>query len=166
MRFVSVLRQPLVLRGRLHYGGPDALGKDVDQPYRETTAIKDGAVDVQRAGRPAQHFSLERAPELQALLAAFGALLAGDAATLARYYAIEAHENGSRFTLTLTPRGADLARHLRAVVVDGRGGEPACFTMQQSDGDASVMLLGALAATPLPAVPTRAALAALCQNAP
>lgn len=165
VRFVAMLKQPLVLHGQLHYGGPGRLGKDVETPYRETTAIDDGRVEVKRSGRPAQHFSLERAPELQALLAAFSALLGGDAATLAQFYAIDAHEDGERFTLTLTPRQPELGRHLRAVVVDGRGGEPACFSLRQADGDASVMLLGPLATAPLPPAPTREAVAAVCENA-
>jgi hypothetical protein len=161
-RFVSVLKQPLVLHGQLHYGGDGELGKNVEQPYHEATTISGGRVEVQRAGKPPQHFALERAPELQALLAAFSALLAGDAATLARYYAIESRTEGESFTLTLTPRLPELARHLRTVVVDGRGNEPQCFSLQQADGDASVMLLGALAAKPLPDPVTRPALAAAC----
>ncbi|HEY2395030.1 MAG TPA: LolA-related protein [Rudaea sp.] len=164
VRFVSVLKQPLLLRGELHYGGAGELGKRVDQPYHETTTISAGKVAVQRAGKPAQHFSLERAPELHALLAAFSALLGGDAATLAQYYAIEATRDGAHFRLTLTPRGEDLARHLRTVVVDGSGNEPQCFSLQQADGDRSVMLLGALAAKVPAEAPTQAALAALCQT--
>jgi len=62
VRFVSVLKRPLVLRGELHYGGAGELGKRVDQPYRETTTISHGKVEVQRSGKPAQRFSLERAP--------------------------------------------------------------------------------------------------------
>jgi len=164
VRFVSVLRQPLRLHGELHYGGAGELGKRVDQPYRETTTISAGKVALQRAGKPAQHFSLERAPELQALLAAFSALLGGDAATLAQYYTIDAVQDGAHFQLTLTPRGEDLAKHLRTVVVDGNGSEPQCFSLQQADGDSSVMLLGALAAKLSSEPPTRAALAALCQT--
>src|SRR5262249_56636152 len=90
VRFVGLLKQPLVLHGRLHYGGAGELGKDVERPYRETTKIHDGRVDVQRAGRAPQRFPLDRAPELQALLAAFGALLGGDVATLAQYYRVAA----------------------------------------------------------------------------
>ncbi len=159
-----MLKQPLLLHGELHYGGAAELGKRVDQPYRETTTISAGKVEVQRAGKPAQHFSLERAPELQALLAAFSALLGGDATTLAQYYGIDATQSGPRFSMTLTPRGADLAKHLRTVVVDGSGNEPQCFSLQQTDGDSSVMLLGALAATVTAEPPTRSALAALCQT--
>lgn len=166
MRFVSVLKQPLVLEGHLHYGGAGELGKDVDAPYRETTAISHGKVEVRRAGKPAQRFSLERAPELQALLAAFSALLGGDAPTLARYYDIVASADGERFSLTLTPRLPELAKHLREVIVDGRGNEPECFAFRQNDGDSNVMLLGPLLAAPLPDPPTPAALATLCRSAP
>ena len=165
VRFVSVLKAPLVLDGTLHYGGKDELGKNIDKPYVETTAISAGKVEVRRSGKPAQRFSLERAPELQALLAAFSALLGGDAATLARFYRIDAQQDGERFALTLTPQRADLAKHLAEVVVDGSGAEPRCFAFRQTDGDASVMLLGALATTPLPAPLTAPALAALCRSA-
>jgi hypothetical protein len=165
VRFVSVLKRPLVLHGSLHYGGAAELGKTVDEPYHETTTIANGKVDVQRAGKPAQHFALERAPELQVLLAAFSALLAGDAAALGRSYAIDVTRSGADFTLTLTPRDAALARHLRAFVVDASGNEPRCFSLRQADGDASVMLLGPLAGTPLGDAPTAAALASLCRHA-
>jgi hypothetical protein len=165
VRFVSVLKQPLVLHGELHYGGAGELGKRVDQPYHESTAISHGKVEVQRSGKPPQRFSLERAPELQAFLAAFSALLGGDAQQLAQYYTIEATQDGENFRLTLTPRVADLAKHLRSVVVDGRGTEPHCFSLQQSDGDSSVMLLGPLATAAVGEPPTAAALATLCQNA-
>jgi len=163
VRFVSVLNEPLVLDGELHYGGKGELGKRVDQPYRETTTISAAKVEVRR-GAKVQRFSLERAPELQALLAAFSALLGGDAATLAQYYAIEASEDGNRFTLRLTPRLPDLARHLSQVTVDGSGTEPHCFSFRQTDGDSSVMLFGRLAAGPVPSPLSAATLATLCQS--
>src|SRR5436305_5164 len=64
VRFVHLLRSPLVLHGQLDYNGPGHLGKRVDAPYRETTTISDGAVQVQRDGRAARQFDLARAPEL------------------------------------------------------------------------------------------------------
>jgi len=160
-----MLKQPLVLHGELHYGGAGKLGKRVDRPYQETTTIADGSVEVQRADKPAQHFSLDRAPELQTLLAAFGALLGGDAATLAKYYQIDALQAGNDFSLKLTARAARPGKLNRVVVsVDGRGDEPHCFSLYQPDGDASVMLLGTLAAASLPDPPTRGALEKLCHR--
>ena len=159
---MRLLRKPLVLHGQLDYSGPGKLGKRVDAPYRETTTIADGTVDVVREGRATQHFDLQRAPELNALLTGFSALLGGDAATLQQFYTIDFVENNAVWTLTLTPRAPELARHLRALIVAGSANEPRCFTLQQADGDSSTMLLGALAAATLPQSPTPAAVAALC----
>jgi hypothetical protein len=165
VRFVGMLKQPLVLHGELHYGGTGKLGKRVDKPYQETTTIADGSVEVERADKPVQRFSLDRSPELQTLLAAFGALLGGDAATLAKYYEVDAVEAGSDFSLKLTARAARPGKLNRVVVrVDGSSDEPRCFSLYQPDGDASVMLLGALAAATLPDPPTRAALEKSCHR--
>jgi hypothetical protein len=164
VRFVHVLNKPLLLRGELDYGGADKLGKRVEQPYRETTTIAAGSVDVRRDGRSPRHFSLDRAPELQALLVGFSALLSGDAATLKKFYTISLVDNAANWTLTLSPIAPALAQHLRNIVVDGAGSEPRCFSLYEVDGDASVMLLGALAATKLPEKPTLSALEAICQR--
>jgi len=162
VRFLRLLRKPLVLHGQLDYSGPGKLGKRVEAPYRETTTIADGAVDVARAGRATKHFDLERAPELKALLTGFSALLGGDTATLQQLYTIDFVDNPAKWTLTLTPRAPDLAGHLRALVVAGSASEPRCFTLQQADGDSSTMLLGTLAAAALPQPLTPTAVAALC----
>ena len=166
VRFVHMLRKPLVLHGELTYAGPGRLGKRVDTPYRETTRVADGNVEVEREGRAPKRFELARAPELDALLTGFSALLGGDATMLQAFYTISLVDNASNWTLTLTPRAPALAKHLRALVVDGRGNEPNCFTSQQTDGDSSVMLLGALAAAQLSEPPDPAMLGALCHSAP
>jgi hypothetical protein len=166
VRFVHLLRKPLVLHGQLDYNGATRLGKRVDAPYHETTTIADGAVQVQREGRAPRQFELARAPELEALLASFSALLGGDAAALQRYYDVQLVENAANWTLTLKPRDAGLARHLRDIVVDGAATEPRCFTLHESGADASVLLLGALAAAQLPDAPTPDNLNALCRSAP
>ncbi len=164
VRFLHVLQHPLIQRGELHYGGADQLGRRVDTPYRETTTIAAGQVSVQRDGKPARNFSIERAPELQALLASFGALLGGDAPALNRYYAIALERSGANWRLTLTPRAPALAKQFRDMVVDGKDGEPLCFSLHEADGDASAMLLGALAAAQWPKAPTPAGIDALCRG--
>jgi len=162
-RFVHVLRKPLQLRGELHYGGAGVLGKRVDDPYRETTKIANGEVEVQREGKAARTFSLERAPELQVMLASFSALLGGNADSLAAQFAIAMTRHDAGWQLTLTPRAPEIARHLRDLVVDGRDAEVRCVTLHESDGDASVMRLSALATTSLPEV-TPAAIANVCRG--
>lgn len=166
VRFVHQLTRPLILRGELDYGGADKLGKRVDAPYRESTTISGDKVAVTRADRGSRHFDLERAPELKALMGGFSALLGGDAAALSVLYTISLVDNGNDWTLTLVPRDTALSARLKTFVIDGTDSEPRCFTLQQSNGDASVMLLGPLAAMTLPQPPTAAALAAMCHAAP
>lgn len=166
VRFVHQLTRPLILHGELDYGGADKLGKRVDAPYRESTRIDGNAVMVTRAGRATRRFDLERAPELKVLMGGLSALLGGDAAALQSLYTISLVDNAAGWTLTLVPRNAALAAHLRTFTITGADAEPRCFALQQSNGDASVMLLGALAATKLPQPPTAAALAAICRAAP
>ena len=165
VHFARMLKEPLVLHGQLDYGGADKLGKRVDTPYKETTTIADGKATIARDGRGSKSFGLNRAPELQGLLASFSAMLSGDAETMNRYYAIEQKGDAKNWTLTLQPRQPELAKHLKSVVIDGVAKEPRCFTMTQGDGDVSVMLLGDLATASLTKPITRAALDTLCHAA-
>lgn len=162
VRFLHVLRRPLVLRGELHYGGTGQLGKRVDAPYRETTTIVGSDVTVQREGKGDRRFSLDRAPELGALLSGFSALLGGDAAALNRDFTVETVQRSDGWRLNLTPRSPALSNKLSAMVVDGRGSEPHCFTLREADGDASTMLLGELATRPFGEPPTRESVDQLC----
>ncbi|MFT3790499.1 MAG: outer membrane lipoprotein carrier protein LolA [Rudaea sp.] len=162
VRFVRMLKRPLVLHGELGYGGPGSLSKRVDAPYRETTTIAGNDVRVQREGKGERSFSLDRAPELGVLLSGFSALLGGDGAALNRDFSVEAVQRDADWRLTLKPRSPALAKQLSAMIVDGRGGEPRCFTLREADGDASTMLLGDLSKAALPDPPTREATAGLC----
>jgi hypothetical protein len=164
VHFAKLLREPLTLHGRLDYNGGDKLGKRVDSPYKETTTIADGKATIEREGRGAKTFGLDRAPDLQGLLASFSALLSGDSATMNRYYAIDETVDEKHWTLTLRPRSDALAKHLKTVVIDGAEKEPRCFTMVQADGDVSVMLLGDLAKATLPTPVTRESLDSLCRR--
>ncbi len=164
VRFVRMLQRPLILHGELHYGGPTELGKRVDKPYRETTTISSGQVTLQREGKSAQHFSLERAPELDGLLASFSAMLGGDAQALNRYFSIGIERDAGNWRMTLTPRAPALAQKFHDLAVDGRGSDSRCFTLHEADGDTSVMLLGELAAAKLADPPTAPVVDSLCRG--
>lgn len=161
-----MLDKPLLLSGKLEHGADGTLVKRVEKPYRETTTITAGNVTIERAGRKARKFSLSRAPELAGLLDSFGAVLAGDAARLARNYDVAATGDDARWTLALTPKDRALARKVARIVIDGANDSPRCFRVEEGDGDASTLLIDALATGTLPEKPTRENIAALCVAAP
>ncbi len=166
VRFVAMLKAPLRLRGTLTYAADGALVRQVESPYRETSTIAAGEVRILRAGRAERRVPLERAPALHGFLESFAALLTGDAVRAARGYALSASGDAAAWRLELIPNDPALARQVRRITVDGREAAIRCFSVEETGGDASVMLVEALAGTTLPAAPTRAALDALCRATP
>ncbi|MBL8299902.1 MAG: outer membrane lipoprotein carrier protein LolA [Rhodanobacteraceae bacterium] len=164
VRFVQMLDAPLILRGELSYSSANELGKRVVSPYQETTTIANGQVEITRPGKPVKRFSLKRAPALVGFLESFSATLAGDAQRLARSYALSSEGNDLQWQLQLVPRDAALAKHVKRVVISGQEAVPQCFEIEESGGDSSLLLVDALADTPLPAAPQRDALQQLCHR--
>jgi len=161
LRDSSLLKAPLRISGE--YRRPDVatLVREVRSPYAETTTIREGQATIVR-GQRSRSFSLARVPELAGLQASFGALLAGDRATLERNYRIDATGTRQRWTLTLVPRDAALAAKLRDIVLHGRGAELRCFETEPAHGGDTQRTLLASAARAADGVADGKALAALC----
>lgn len=161
-RFSSLLREPLIVSGELSYRGPGNLERRVTEPYRETTAIRGDSVSVEREGEEPRTFAMQRAPELKGLLSAFGSLLAGDAPALMKAFSVTASGDDALWRLELTPVDSRARRRLRAIVIDGSGAEPRCFTALDTQGGGSVMLVGAAASVPVPSESSLDGLLAQC----
>lgn len=163
-RFLHVLDRPLISSGELAWLGGDKLQRRVDKPRAETATIADGKVTQQREGKRSRHFSLKHAPQLQALLDSFVALLSGDADRLQQGFEIHlAGDPAGLWTLTLVPRDVRVAKTVASIAIDGKGSQSRCMRMQEADGDLAVDLLGPMA-TRMPEKPTKASLQALCQS--
>ena len=152
-RFSPLLKEPLIVSGRLSYLGGGNFDREVTAPYRETAAIRGDSVRVEREGENARTFALKRAPELGGLLAGFVALLSGDAAAVTREFSLAASGDGGRWTIELTPLDGRQRRRLQQIVLGGAGNEPACLVVLSAQGGGTVTLLGAEAAR----LPTAAA---------
>ncbi|HEX5960028.1 MAG TPA: LolA-related protein [Rhodanobacteraceae bacterium] len=161
----GVLAHPLVVSGTMRWLGGDHLQRDIDKPFRQTAKIGDGEVSVQRGNGEVHRMPLARAPQAGALLAGFRALLGGDATALAKDFTLSAQGSAAHWVITLTPRGSQIGQHLASIVIDGRGHEARCLTVNDANGDTSITVLGALAEQGLrSAAPLQSALAARCRN--
>jgi len=164
VRYSSLLDQPIVVSGHLEHRKDGSLVRNVEWPYQEVTELHGENVSVTRAGSKTRRFTLDRAPELRGMLTSFGAILQGDRQTLDRYFAASAEGSDAHWEITLTPRDDKLRRHLSRIVVNGVEGNAKCFTLEEPDGDASLMALGVTGQGALPASRGRAALHAWCTN--
>ena len=163
LRGSALLKEPLRVEGE--YRRPDSatLVRDVHSPYAETTTIGDGKVSIARAGKPPRVFALQRIPELHDLQTSFGALLSGDASTLAQDYRLDASGIEQRWQLLLTPKTEALSRRIRTITLRGRGNELRCIETQPAKGELQRTLLGG-AAKAAAAVADAGTLATLCHD--
>lgn len=164
VRYSSLLKKPIVVSGQLEHREDGTLVRRVETPYAEVTELRGENVFVERADSNPRHFSLDRAPELRGMLASFGAILKGDRPMLDRYFVVTARGDEARWEITLTPRDDKLKRRLSSIVVDGAGDRAKCFTLEEPDGDASLMALGVAGATDLPAAFERKSLRDWCTD--
>ena len=164
VRYSSLLKKPLVVSGRLEHREDGTLVRRVETPYAEVTELRGENVVVERGGSKPRRFALDRAPELRGMLASFGAILKGDRPMLDRYFVVTAQGDLSRWEITLTPRDDKLKRRLSAIVVDGADDRAKCFTLEEPDGDASLMALGVAGPDELPAAFERQTLHDWCAD--
>ena len=164
IRYSSLLKKPIVVSGRLEHREDGTLVRRVETPYAEVTELRGENVVVKREGSKPRRFALDRAPELRGMLASFGAILKGDRPMLDRYFLVTAQGDKARWEITLTPRDDKLKRRLSAIVVDGAADRAKCFTLEEPDGDASLMALGVAGPDELPAAFERQTLHDWCTN--
>ncbi len=164
VRYSSLLEKPIVVSGRLEHREDGSLVRRVAWPYQEVTVLQGKNVSVERAGSKPRRFTLDRAPELRGMLASFGAILQGDRQLLDQYFAVSARGADSRWEITLTPRNDKLKRQLSRIVVDGTDNRPKCFTLEEPDGDGSLMALDVAGSGDLPVSLDRDVLHAWCTD--
>jgi hypothetical protein len=161
--FSALLAQPLVVSGKLEYLGPGNLARTVESPYHERSEIKGGTATVERSGEPPRRFSLERAPQMQSLVASFAGLLSGNYAALERGFTLDLHGDASHWLLGLVPRDPKARETIRSITVSGSDSQPLCLTTFQANDDTTILLLGPAAKAPRPRAPDRAWFDAQCQ---
>ncbi len=168
VRTSRLLKSPLRLSGE--YLRPDnrTLVRQVRTPYVETTTIVStgkgpGQATIERGGKK-RSYSLARVPELASLQSSFGALLAGDGATLQRDFRLQPSGTRTNWTMALLPRDAGVAARLKQITLHGRGAELRCIeTVPAKAGETQRTLL-ATAARAAGAQVDADALAALCRG--
>ena len=163
-RFSHLLKKPLRSSGTLEYRADGALIRNVDSPYRELTEVSGDQVRITRGSKQPRTLSLQRAPQLRVLLGSFRALLEGHLVPLQQDFDVALAEDAARWTLTLKPRDAQLAKHLASIEVFGSGDRPGCLRAMEPDGDGALTLMDSTAPAAAAASPTREQLERLCRG--
>jgi hypothetical protein len=138
--FMSVLDRPLESSGELRYDAPDRLEKRTLEPRAETLILDGGVLTVERAH--SRHvMDLHAYPQVQPFVESIRATLAGDRAALERVFRLEFAGSVPRWSLTLVPLDARVAKNIAQVSIDGAQDQLLKVEIRQPDGDRSLMTL-------------------------
>jgi hypothetical protein len=140
-KFDQLLSQPLQTSGTLIFVAPDTLQKQtlVPAPSR-LTVVGDRLTIVQPDGRT-RTLSLSEVPEAGALVASIRATLAGDVATLTRYYVPALSGTAGDWSLVLRPRDDRLRELLTVIRIRGEGRLISSIETVERDGDRTEMII-------------------------
>lgn len=164
LRSSRLLKKPLRISGQYRRPDENTLVREVRAPYVETTTIGQGQVSIVRGHGQTRQVPLARVPQLAGIQASFGALLAGDAATIKRSFALESRGSREGWQLRMTPNDAAMKQHLQDITLHGRGMELRCIeTRAVASGEIQRTLL-ASAARALPSTADEEQIKTLCHN--
>lgn len=139
---LKMLQQPLHSSGELLYERPDHLEKRTLSPRAETLRLEHGTLTLER-GHRTRTLALADYPQLIPFIESIRATLAGDRASLERYFSLALTGSIDEWTLELTPRDAQLQRSVQWVHIRGVRDAMRTVQIRQGDGDESTLTIGA-----------------------
>ncbi len=140
---IAALNVPLHTSGRLIYVAPDRLEKQTLAPRPALMAVDGDHLRVELPDQQPRLLNLGDYPELGGLVAGIRATLAGDLATLLRFYNVRLDGTPDGWSLTLDPLAARMRALVRQVRLIGAGAAITRVETYEASGDRSVMTISA-----------------------
>jgi hypothetical protein len=138
---LALLERPLQSSGELLYDAPDRLEKRTLRPRAETLILENGVLTARRGSRT-HRLSLREYPQAVPYVESIRATLAGDRAALERFFTPQFSGSLARWSLTLVPSDATLARTVKSVRIDGEREAIRSVEITQTDGDTALLTIG------------------------
>ncbi|MGX2041533.1 LolA-related protein [Methylocaldum sp. MU1018] len=142
IKTVALLKEPLRLSGTLTYRAPSFLEKRVLSPFEERYTVDGDSLTIENPAKGIkQTLSLASQPAIWAFVESIRAPLAGDLATLNRFYKVSFGGSQRNWLLALVPTEPDMARLVRFVRIRGGGDRIDRIEIEETGGDVSVMTI-------------------------
>lgn len=140
-KYLSILDRPVESSGELLYDAPDRLEKRTVKPKPEDLVLQGGVLTAQR-GRHQYELNLQQYPQVVPFIESIRATLAGDQAALERVFNVTFGGSFDRWTLTLVPLDAKLAKTVRQIEIAGEAASVHSVEIREADGDRSELTIG------------------------
>jgi hypothetical protein len=138
---LALLDAPLESSGELLYDAPDRLEKRTLEPRPEDLLLDHGVLTAQR-GRHRHTLTLREYPQLIPYVESIRATLAGDRASLERYFHVQFSGTLDHWTLELTPADPQLARTVEHIRIAGEREAIRTVEVRETAGDTSLLTIG------------------------
>jgi hypothetical protein len=133
-----MLDKPVEASGTLIYLAPDQMQKITISPSWERLAVRQSTLTIEEAGK-SRSFSLADRPEIGAFVESIRSTLAGDLATLERFYTVTLTGDAGDWRLSLTPKEHKLQELVKDIRIGGSGRSIRTVETEEADGDRSIM---------------------------
>ncbi len=134
IKTLKLLDAPLETKGTLYFAPPDRLARVTREPA-ETRLVLDGGTMRFADAAGGRETDLSSNPVARAFAENLIVLWRGDRAALEKIYSLDFHADGSRWQLSLVPKGAPLDRFLRSITLRGDGKVMREMEVVETDGD-------------------------------
>jgi len=142
IKTMALLKEPMRLSGTLAYRAPSFLEKRVISPFEERYTVDGDSLTVENPAKGVrQTLSLASQPAIWAFVESIRAPLAGDLATLNRFYKVSLGGSERNWLLALVPTEPDMARLVRFIRIRGSGDRIDRIEIEETGGDVSVMTI-------------------------
>jgi outer membrane lipoprotein-sorting protein len=142
LKHIAILTTPLQSRGRLVYTAPGRLEKHTLSPRRESLVLEGDQLTVESGDRKQRRtLQLQDQPVVRAFVESIRSTLAGDLATLTRFYKVEFVGGERQWRLTLTPGDPQVREVVSEIRIAGSRDGITSVEFFETGGDRSVMTI-------------------------
>jgi hypothetical protein len=139
---LAMLSAPLESSGTLVYTAPDRLEKRTLKPREENLLLEGERLTLEsKARNQSRTFALREQPVIGAFVEGIRSTLAGDLATLRRYYRVSLEGSERQWRLMLEPVDPGMQNVISEIRIGGSGTWIDTIDIVESNGDRSVMTI-------------------------
>jgi len=141
-KHVTILNAPLESSGTLVYAAPGKLEKHTVAPKAESLVLDGDRLTIENKAQDQRRtFALQEQPVIWAFVEGIRSTLAGDLATLTRFYRVGLEGDERRWRLTLKPSEPRMQDVVREIRINGDRNWISAIEIIETGGDRSVMTL-------------------------
>lgn len=139
-KHLQLLDAPLTSSGTLSFQAPDHLEKHTLEPRDESLVLDQGVLTIENKARNIRRtLVVQQYPAVWAFVESIRSTLAGDQATLERFYRVELKGDAAKWRMRLLPLEKQTRAMVKEIVVSGRHDRVTTIEMLEANGDSATM---------------------------